>query len=87
MVAVYNGSIEAWLESSLCERENQVANQVLAKGSTLLTHDEIDMLPNIRTNRRFMKFTRESHDHLSLRELEDFVEDKEEAESLNLNSL
>ena len=45
------------------------------------------MITALRISKDFMKFMRESHSHLSLRNSEDFVEDKEEAESLNLNSL
>ena len=34
-----------------------------------------------------MKFMRESYGHLSLKNLEDYAEDKGEVEILNLNSL
>ena len=77
MVTASKGSICTWLASSFCERVNSVANQVVTKVNSLLSPDEIDMLTTLRMNRDFMQFMRESYGHLSLKNLQDFVEGKE----------
>ena len=38
-------------------------------------------------NREFMQFMRESHGHLSLKNLKDFIEEKEEAKGIDLNNV
>ena len=38
-------------------------------------------------NRDFMILVRNPRSHLSLKNLEDFIEDKKEAQSLNINAL
>ena len=76
--------IGIWLVSGFCERAHSVANKAVAKGDT---SNKIGMLTNIVMNRNFIKFMRESYVHLSLINLEDFIENKEEVKSLNLNSL
>ena len=37
-------------------------------------------------NRDFMKFIRESYGHSFIKSLQDFIEDKEKVQSLNLNN-
>ena len=63
---------------------SSVTSQVVAKGSNLLEPDETSMLETLQISREFMKLMREGH--LSLRNLENFAEDEEEVESLNLSS-
>ena len=72
------GSIGTWLASSFCERVNSVANQVVSKGNTLLNSNDIDVLTTQRMNSDFMMLMRDSHGHLSLKNLDYFIEDKEE---------
>ena len=52
-----------------------------------LNSDEVDMLTTLRMNRDFTTFMRYSHAHLPLMNFEDFIEDKEESQSLNINAL
>lgn len=87
MVTASKDSIGTWSSLSFCERENSVANKVVAKGNNVLAPNETHILITLRMNRDFIKCMRESHSHFSLISLEDFIEDKEEVENLNLNSL
>ena len=49
-------SVGTWLASSFCGRFNLVANQVVAKGNTLLALDEIEILTTPLMSRKCMKF-------------------------------
>ena len=76
MATTSKGSIVTWLASSFFEVLNSVANQVITKGNSLFSPDEVDMLATLWMRRDFMQFMRESCGHLSLKNLQDFVEDK-----------
>ena len=80
------GSMCTWLASSFCKIVNAVDDQAVTKGNSLLMPDEVDMLTTLRMSRYFMQLMRESYSHLSLKNFQDFVEDQEELESLNINN-
>ena len=61
MATTSRGSIGAYLASSVCERINSAANQILTKGNTLLSSAEVNMPVVLRMNRRFMVHMREHH--------------------------
>jgi len=61
MATTSRGSIGAFLAASFCESINSAANQVVTKGSTLLSDAEVNMLVVLRVNRRFMAYMREHH--------------------------
>ena len=86
MVTVSKDLIGVWLVSSFYERANSVANQVVAMGNTLLNYDKVDMLKNMWMNIYFMIFMIDLHGNLLLKNLEYFIEDKEEVQSLNINA-
>ena len=54
MATTSKGSIAAVMAVSFCERINSVANQVVTKGNTLLSSDEVNMLTVLRMNRKFI---------------------------------
>ena len=63
-----------------------MASLVATKGNSLLLPNEVDMIETLRTSRDFVKLMRELHYHSSLKHLQDFVEDKEETQSSNIDS-
>jgi len=65
MATTSRNSIGAFLAASFCERINSAANQVVTKGSTLLSDAEVKMLVVLRVNRRFMAYMREHHPEVS----------------------
>ena len=52
------GQLGALSAESYCERILSCANNVLTKGNTLLSHDELEMIVVLRMNRAFMQFMR-----------------------------
>ena len=87
MVTTSKGSIDTWLASSFCGGVISVVNQVVTKGNSLLLLDGIGMLTALWMNREFMKFMRECYVHLSLKNLQDFIEEKEEEQSIDLSNV
>jgi hypothetical protein len=53
------GQLGALSAESFCERILSCANNVIHKGNTLLSDDELEMLVVLRMNREFMRFMRE----------------------------
>jgi len=60
MATCSKGSIGSLLASSICERINSCANQVLTLGNTLLGDGEMEKLVMCRMNRDFMVFMRKN---------------------------
>ena len=85
IAAASKGSTGARLALSFCERVNSVANQAASKGITLLAPDEAGALATLRMSRELVELMRESRAHLSFRHFQDFADDKDEEESLNLS--
>ena len=52
------GQLGALSAESYCERILSCANNVLTKGNTLLSDDELEMIVVLRMNRAFMQFMR-----------------------------
>ena len=61
-------------------------NQVVMKGNSLLLTDEV-VLTTLRMNMDFTQVMRECCGHLLLKSLKDFIEDKDESQSTNLNNV
>ena len=65
MATTSRGSIGALMASSFPERVNSPGNQILTKGNTLLSEDEINKVVVLRMNRSFMKYMRLHHPEAS----------------------
>ena len=61
MATCPKGSIGSLLASSLCERINSCANQVLTLRNTLFGHGEMEKLVMCRMNRDFMVLMRKNY--------------------------
>jgi len=59
MASCSTGQLGALSAESYCERVLSCANNVLVKGNTLLSDEEVEMLVVLRMNRGFMQFMRE----------------------------
>jgi hypothetical protein len=66
MATTSQGSIGALPASSYAERVNSVGNQILTKGNSLLSPDEINKVVVLRMNREYMKYMRQKHPEASL---------------------
>ena len=55
------GQLGALSAESYCERVLSCANNVVTKGNTLLSDEEVEMLVVLRMNRDFMAFMREHY--------------------------
>ena len=75
-----------WIASSFCEKVDSVANQVFIKGNSLLLPDEIDTLATLCVGREFVQLMRDSYSIFSLKNFQDFMEEKEEAQCTNLSN-
>ena len=59
MASCSTGQLGALSAESYCERVLSCAKNVLVKGNTLLSDEEVEMLVVLRMNRGFMQFMRE----------------------------
>ena len=55
------GQLGALSAESYCERVLSCANNVVTKGNSLLSDDELEMIVVLRMNREFMQFMREHY--------------------------
>ena len=64
-----------------------MVNQAVTKVNLLFLPDNINILTNLRTSRELIQVMREYYGHLSLKNFQGFVEEKEESQCIDISNV